>query len=481
MNIVQSMVRYAPAVVLPRIATMVMLVVLTRLMVPQEFGRYVLVITTGEILDMVCANWVRVSLARFGAGDPAGLAAERTRCAGLYAVSIGIGMVLTVPAAFALEANEPLVFAIAVLAYIGSAALVRFSGTLMVVRDDRWGFAGQEVLRAVAGLAVGLVLAREHGGYFIVSAGTSMVTGLIGVWGLARSWRGIEGAAATTTPLPDLLRYGLPMIPVAMISMVLTSSDRFLLGILSGPSSVALYAAAVVLARQPLEFIFGVMNTRIFAHLAALHDQQGTKAASQALTELIGGVALVIVPSAVGLVLVRDVMARVLLPADYAEVAGEIIPLVVAAALASGIKSFVYDQIFHMLRRTTANALTSIPALVIGFGAMYGLITAFGILGCAIAYALQFGVLLVSTVVVTHRWMPVSLPWSDLARIGAAGAIMAVLVSATLSFLSTVSALLALVAAVAVGAVSYAAAVWVLRPTPIRNLLPAAAPTAPGA
>lgn len=89
MSIVRSLIGYAPAVVLPRIVSLVLVLILTRLISSQEYGLFVLVMTLGEMIDDVDGNWVRIALARFASAHTDDFGREETlRSLGLYGLTL---------------------------------------------------------------------------------------------------------------------------------------------------------------------------------------------------------------------------------------------------------------------------------------------------------------------------------------------------------------------------------------------------------
>lgn len=473
MSIVRSLVSYAPAVVLPRLVALVLVVVLTRLMPIGDYGLFTLVMTAGEVIDGIAANWVRIALARFGGGRPETLGAEAARCGRLYALALTVALPVAGLAGLWLGRDRVGGFLLALLLYLAGVAVVRFASTLLAARGDRNGLFAVETGRAVGMLAAGVAAAVALGGdYVAVSALSSAVTALVGLGGLRRALRGLHLAPPSPEPTGAVLAYALPMIPAAAIAALLAHADRFALDHVAGPAAVALYAAAVVLARQPMEFLFTVANTRVFAQLMEAWERDGPAIAGRRLGELMAGLALVTFPAAAGLALVAEPMAKLLLAPDYLDAARLVMPWAIAAALLSGFKLFVFDQVFHMVRASWTNALNAVPAGVLGIVALIVLVPRFGLEGAAAAAFLQYAVLLATTVALTARRLPLSVPWNDLVRIVAATAIMAGALLLADPWVAHLATALRLAALVGLGVVVYAVAVLVLRPTPVVDILP---------
>ncbi|MFZ1109184.1 MAG: lipopolysaccharide biosynthesis protein [Rhodomicrobium sp.] len=471
-SVIKALISYAPGVILPRIVALVMLVLLTRLMPQREYGLYALVIAMGEAVDLVCSNWVRIALERFGSGKPNSLGAEVLRCMKIYGITLAMALLLALVIAFNAVPGQFWSFLAALTAYILSAAVVRLASAIMLVRNDRRGFLLMEIGRALLVLATGLAVTQLSGTFFAVTLATSGATLAIGVWGGLRCGRDLDFAEASDVSLRNLLSFGLPLIPAAIISAALASTDRFILALLTGPATVALYSAAMVLAKQPMEFLFSVSNTRVFSHVMASYENEGPQAAPKNLAELTSGFAFLTFPAAAGIILVRDPFARLFLAPDYVDMAKVIIPFVVIATLLSGFKNFVFDMIFHMTRRSATNAWSSIPALIAGTLAMICLIPYYGIMGCVISYTAQSIILFLTVFFTTRRWIRIPVPWLDLLKTAIATSGMAGMLIAVTPLTLHLPVAIDLAVRIGAGVLTFGAFAFLLRPGPVLEYFP---------
>lgn len=473
MSIVRSLVGYAPAVVLPRIVSLILVLVLTRLISKQEYGLVVLVATLGEAIDATFSNWTRVALARFAAADPEHVGRETTRSLAVYGATLAPSILFVVAFTLATRSERTIEFGVAILVYILAIGLLRFPSTIMAVQADRRGIVAMEAAKAVGVLIFGVAVTTISESFFTQTMIFGAVTAAVGLWGAIRCARRIDVRSGPRVPLGTYLAYGLPIIPAQIVGSVLSSSDRLFLDHTVGAEAVALYAAGVMLARQPMEFIFSLAGVRVFPLLMEDYERGGAAHGGRRLGELISGVVFITLPAAIGIVIVAEPMTELLLARDYVETATLIIPLAVISAFLVGFKAFVLDQIFHMVKRNGLNAVISLPAAVVGVGAMVLLVPDRGVWGCALAYLIQYVFLVLLTLVVTRRLMPFAIPWGDIARTAAATAVMAGVLLAVGTPLAVTPVWVQLVGSIVLGMVVYAAAALVLRPSPVEDLVPA--------
>ena len=133
MSIIRSLVGYAPAVVLPRIVSLVLMLLLTRLISKQEYGLVVLVVTVGEAIDGALSNWTRIALARFASVKPDDLGRETARSVVVYALTLAVAIPVAIVVAWWTQPERWGAFAVAIVAYILAIGALRIPSTVMSV------------------------------------------------------------------------------------------------------------------------------------------------------------------------------------------------------------------------------------------------------------------------------------------------------------------------------------------------------------
>lgn len=473
MSIVRSLVGYAPAVVLPRLASLVLVLVLTRLISKQEYGLVVLVATMGEAIDGVFSSWVRMALARFGSAKADDMGRETVRAVLVYAITLVPAILFTIGFGLVNQPERTGEFILAVLVYILSIGLLRLPSTTLTLQADRGGIVTMEATKAVGVLILGIAATWLSGSFFVQTLVFAAVTTSVGLWGILRTSRSIDFHSGAVEPLRSFLAYGLPIIPTGLITAALSSSDRLFLNQTVGAEALALYAAGVMLARQPMEFIFSLAGVRTFPLLMEDYERGGAARGGKRLGELISGIVFITLPAAAGIVLVAQPMTRLLLAESYVATAALVIPVAVVSAFLVGFKSFVLDQVFHMVKRNGLNAVISLPAAIVGIGAMLLMVPKWGVLGCAVAYLIQYVFMVAVTFVVTRRLLPFPIPWGDIGRTVLATLAMAAVLLVARGSLERLPTAIDLAASIVLGIVTYVGAALVLRPSPVEDLVPA--------
>lgn len=473
MSIVRSLFGYAPAVVLPRIVSLVLLLVLTRLISKQEYGLFVLVVTLSEAIDGIASTWVRLALARFGSGRDGDFGRETVRSFLVYLATLIPAIGAAILFGVYSQPERAIEFVLAIVVYLVASGIMRYPSSIMSIQADRNGIVAMEVGKAVGVLVFGVVAAWIWGSFLSQTLVYGLVTTAVGLWGGWRCTRPLDLRSGPLEPMPSYLAYALPIVPTAIVGSIVASSDRLFLDHTVGPEAVALYAAGAMLARQPLDFLFSLAGVRVFPLMMEDYERGGVVRARQRMAELTSSVLFMTLPAAIGILLVADPMVKLLLAPDYAEAATTVVPLAVFAALFAGFKTFILEQVYHMVKRNGVSAAATTPAAFVGLAAMAVLVPMWGIWGCALAYLIQNITLFATSYVVAQRLMAFPIPWNDIARTAAATGAMAAVLLLLQAPLSALPNAAHLALAVVIGVAAYVVAALVLRPSPVEDLVPA--------
>ena len=125
-----------------------------------------------------------------------------------------------------------------------------------------------------------------------------------------------------------------------------------------------------------------------------------------------------------------------------------------------------------LIEHTEARPLTTLAAIV-GIGAMLLMVPKWGVLGCAVAYLIQYLFMVAVTFVVTRRLLPFPIPWGDIGRTVLATLAMVVVLLVARGTLEHLPTAIDLAASIVLGIATYVGAALVLRPSPVEDLVPA--------
>jgi len=414
---------YIAANIAPRVAMFVLLMVFTRVLPVEQFGLFALVITMGEILDMTAANWVRVYILRAEAGA-SGLSARRLgRALGL---NFGATLLSTSIAAIAV----PLVsdghagaLVLGTITYIVAFSLARLTLTFAQLTQRHVVYAVIEAARAVGIATTIAIVALTHIHSFLPACLIlSLMTGAICAISLLYTLRDLPRPRLSHNGYLAALEFGLPFMLAALLSYTLGWFDRFIINHFAGPAAVAVYVAAFALARQPVELLVGPLNNYIFPILVRAYadDRRDDAAAMQvgAFTSIIA----VSTATVAGLTLLAQPLTTLFFPASYRASVVPLIPLVAIGTLFLTLKQFVFDNSFHITKRTWLLLGSTLPSALVSVTLGIVLIRAYGGLGAAITYVVATAMALVISATISLRVFSFVIPWRGVASIVAATA-----------------------------------------------------------
>lgn len=372
------------------------IVLYTRLLLPEEYGQYALVIAWVGFASAIFFQWLRLGLLRF---YPVYLEHSETllstiRLSFLYLMLLsgGLGVI-----ALLFFWSYPLWRGLIGLSVLLLWAQAWFELDLDLIRSQlkpiTYGLAA--MLKSV--LAVGIGVALIYGGLGAYGALLGLLLGmLISCAGLGwHQWRGVRFWLAESHLFRKLLIYGLPLTATLALTSVIHTSDRFLLGWMIGSDATGLYSAGYDLAQQSLGLLMGMVNLGAYPLVVRSLEEKGMGGAHQQLRQYNVALLAIAIPAATGLAVLSPNIAAVLLGEAFVETAIVLIPPVALGILISGIKSFYVDLSFQLGFSTVGLIWVGIGAAGVNLCLNLWWIPIFGPIGAAYATVAGYSVGLV--------------------------------------------------------------------------------------
>lgn len=420
--LLRHMAYYLIARGLPGVVNFAALAVYTRLLTPDAFGQYALVLAGIGFANVAVFQWHRLVLERF-------LAAQATEpqrfLGGMLAQFLVLASAVTgIGALLALWWPDPLWQRLIALAVPLLLVQAWFELNLALARAQlepgRYGrLLGS---KAVMALGVGTLLAWAG-----LGAAAPLVGLLAGhviafvVFGLSL-WRGIAPRIPEAAVLREHLRYGLPLTVTFALAWVVSGSDRFMLAYFRDEQAVGVYAAGYDLAFQSMTLLLTIINTAAYPLAVAALERDGEAAAREQLRQNGEWILAAALAGAAVLVVLAPALVAVLVGEDFREGALAVLPWVAVAAALAGIKAYHFDIAYHLGRASQYLVATGAVAAVANVALNLWLIPAHGILGAAWATLGAYGVALLLSVVFGQRAFPMPAIAALLIKAGWVGA-----------------------------------------------------------
>lgn len=307
---------------------------------------------------------------------------------------------------------------------------------LVKLGQERFRAAGEvgkaawlDMAVAVGGLAIGV-------GFALVGAGGAAPLLGIGLAPLAAlpfvlpgELRQARGGAFEPERVRDYAVYGYPIAASLALTVVLSSTDRFLLAAFMDEAAVGAYHASYSIANRTLDVLFLWLGSAGQPALVMALERGGLERLKEAAREQLSTFLLIGLPAAAGVALVARPLAELLIGEELRTAAAGVTPWIALSALLFGLTAYYFGQAFTLGKKTKRLLIAmAIPA---GANVILNLILVprFGLMGAAWATAISFALGLLATMLIGRRVVALPIPWESLVRCGIATGIMALVVA----------------------------------------------------
>lgn len=240
------------------------------------------------------------------------------------------------------------------------------------------------VIRALAGLALGGLAARQGMGASGLLAGIALGSILSGVYAFRLNWRRPGRLPSAPQMRTELFQYGIPLAGAFVLGYVVSAGDRFLLGMLISPDAAGVYAPAYDLVAQSMGMLLMIVNLAAFPAAVASFETGDGKVQAVQFRKHAAILLSLGVPAAAGLAVLAPSLSEILGP-QFAPTARMLLPILAVAAIIGGFKSYYLDLSFQLGRRTRAQVITVAVGAIVNVGLNLVLIPFYGVVGAAYA------------------------------------------------------------------------------------------------
>jgi O-antigen/teichoic acid export membrane protein len=448
----------------------------TRLMSPDEFGRYALALSASMLAHTLAFTWAEAAAYRFFAAAKSE-GRLRPHFATLLALCIGLAvgaMALTALLLFLVGAHREIV---TLTLFAAGSAVFRFL-TRIVRETERAAletqrYAAAESAYLAIGFAAGIACLTVFDlGPAAPFAGLMLAGAIMLLLDAPRLFKRAKGGEVSIDRVYHYAAYGAPLALALALDLGVQTFARFILSHQAGAAELGAYAAAFGLAR-PLDIIFMWAGAALMPALMAAHDQSGADAAREEAKRIFTFVAAIAAPAALGLALVAQPLATLLIGPALTQGAAQTLPWLALAALIGGFNLYYWSEAFQLRRRTGVRAVVMAFPGIAQIALTVWLAPLHGSAGAAIAAAGAALLGFILLALIGRRFLPLPLPFASLARIAIACALMALVVLT----LPQAHAIAELALSVTAGALAYGAAALCLNIGGIRRALRALSQT----
>lgn len=471
---------YSLARGLPGLLNLAAIVLYTRLVAPDTYGLYALVIAGVYLGNKLIFEWLRLALLRFRP-------ALQDRRTGLQA-TISAGFLGLVAATALLGAAALLLPTDGTTRWLLAAGLLLlwaqalFDLQLERVRSDlqpkQYGMLS--LTRAALALVFGSTFVLLGLGALGLVFGLTLGTLIAGGRLLVEEIREFQLGRCDWALMGALARYGAPLAVTAALSFIIAGSDRFLIAWLLDTEAAGQYAAGYDLATLPIGLLMMIINLAAYPLVVRALEEDGPEVARRQLAVCLTALLGIGLPATLGIAILARPIAEVLLGASFRDAGALLIPWVAFAALARDVKAYYLDLAFQLGRNTLGQMWITVAAAVVNLVLNLWWIPIFGIVGAAWATVAAYGVAFVLSAGLGWRSFALPRPGRDSLKV----AIAALGMGLVLWPLAAPGGLLLLLGQVLAGVAAFGGLAWLLDLAGVRTRGPALfrllRPAAPG-
>lgn len=197
--------------------------------------------------------------------------------------------------------------------------------------------------------------------------------------------------------LSSYLTYALPTVPLHLASWMLSSVDRYMIGIILSASEVGYYTSAYLVGQSIPFLVSSVMAFSLTPYLSSMYDMNNISDIKDTITFMTKVVLIVALPFIGFTIVMASPLLQLLTTQEIAINSSQLIPIVAGGLLFYGLKIIV-SQDYLLKKRTVKLSFTYIIAALVNVFLNLLFIPYIGIMGAAFATLLAYFLDLLITV-----------------------------------------------------------------------------------
>lgn len=428
MKLLRHLAGYLPVKIASAIAAFGGVYVYTRLLGPEDYGRYALMFSVMTLVHMLSMTSAEAAAFRF-----AGEAQAKKRLPDHFKTTLSltfrsllIAALLIGGLALALgQLPEYLKILpwIALLIPINSMVQMALEAHRASERVGRYALIS--ATKILGGFVFGAVIAWQTG-----FGAASPFIGMViagAIWCASETrwlFQQAKGGETNRDRRQAYLIFGAPIAAALVLDLVLSAADRFLIALFLGEAAVGEYAAGYGVADKSVLLICAWAAMAASPLVMAAYERGGAAAAAEESRGLIRTLLLIGIPAATGIALVATPLSEALIGEAVRDGARQIIPWIAFAGLLNGLIIHYYSEVFNLAHRTGELALLMLVPALSNIALNLVFIPQFELFGAVAATLISYGLGLGLLALRGRRYIKLPLPLLDLAKISIAALAM---------------------------------------------------------
>ena len=396
---------------IPALIGFASIAIFTRLLSPEQYGMYALIVAISGLINAVVFEWLKLSLLRFypkNADHPALLETIKLSFLFLAFITLAFGVAIY----FLYGGTISFVYVILCLLLSWSQSWNGLNLSLYRTQLNPAAYGLLSFSRVTLGLILSVLFIMMGGGEIgllggiILAMWITLTRPTLSNWGIKLKKRHFD-----QTNLKLFAQYGLPLTMTMLLTVVIHNSDRLIIDYLMTTSDTGLYSVTYDLTEQTIFTFMMIINLAAFPLAVKTLEEKGEEASFEQVKKNTSLILIIALPALAGLLLLANNFVTIFLGADFRMKALSLMPYIAIAALLKGLKLYCIDIMFHLTQRTSIQVLPVVIAAVVNIGLNFLLIPTFGLEGAAISTVVAYAIAITLSWIIVHitiRTVPIS-------------------------------------------------------------------------
>ena len=349
---------------------------LARFLGPAEYGRMALALATGQVIQTIMFDWLRLSATRFYS-ERARRENPRLRASFDASFAVLIALLCTGAVGFMLAGVDvPLSHGLIGLAIGASVANGLFDYHTALVRARFLDGAYARIIMGKNVLSLVLTVGGAWWSGSAVLALTGLCLSMTGSLVAARRSLTDTGATprlATRALVAQALRYAMPIVIANMLYQLIPLIDRALIAHRYGFAESGQFSLAYDLGIRISLAVGSTLDVLLFQIAVKADEAHGAEHARRQIAHNMAVVLAIIVPTCLGVWLVMPSFEQLVVPAEFRGPFGHFLGLMLPGFGCYALIHYGVHPVFQIRKRTAPLIVAGALASVLNLGLIFGL------------------------------------------------------------------------------------------------------------
>lgn len=434
-EIVTDIPYYFIAKVTNAISGFVGIAVYTQLLIPKEYGAYVLTLTTVSFVYVFAFSWIWYVIWRYFERY------KNTQNLSLFLSTIiytaviiffVIAFIWYMVSIFSKTLFEQEFIQVLRLGILVIGTQVGYTIVLSILQASRQSFKYSlyTIIHTVGTLLLAVILIRflSLRAEAILLASAILMGGIfiLEMFQVSKTWQ-LSIQHFSVNLLKKVSSFGSPQIGISIGAIVLSIFDRYAIGFFRGPEYVGIYSAGYTIADMSIQLPLSILTVTTVPIIVQTFENNGKNEAQLILEKLICISLIVFLPVVFGITALSKSIVDIVL-GEHFQFASVVLPWVVAGVFFFGLTQYINIP-FQLKEKPYLLFYLILGAAIVNIILNFILIPMLGIVGAAYATLIAYFIYFIASYVTVNRFFSFLFPWLTFIKSFSASLIMYLFIS----------------------------------------------------